>query len=141
MSSEIIKVLDHIAKQLGVAIDWTSQNIMPQLMDIFNRYSQLEITKSIIFILINICIICCMVWLSKIIYKDYKKSKEIKNSTIFMDYYYGRPELSCTGTSIVVIMTFLIIANFISIICNIDNLLSWIFVPEIKTLKLLQGMV
>lgn len=29
MSDEIIKVLDDLSKRAGIAIDWTSQNVLP----------------------------------------------------------------------------------------------------------------
>lgn len=31
MSEEIIKVLDYICEQLGIAIDWTAENVWPQV--------------------------------------------------------------------------------------------------------------
>ena len=34
MSEEIIKVLDYLGEQLGIVIDWSSENVWPQVMDI-----------------------------------------------------------------------------------------------------------
>lgn len=43
MSQEIINVLNYLGEQLGIAIDWTSENIWPQVMDILGRYRLFEI--------------------------------------------------------------------------------------------------
>lgn len=34
MSNEVIKVLDHICDKFGIAIDWSSSNVMPYLQDL-----------------------------------------------------------------------------------------------------------
>ena len=43
MSQEIINVLNYLGEQLGIAIDWTFENVWPQVMDILERYRLLEI--------------------------------------------------------------------------------------------------
>ena len=37
MGEEVIKVLKHLGDQFGVAIDWSSANIMPYLNDLMGR--------------------------------------------------------------------------------------------------------
>lgn len=39
MSEEIIKVIDALCSKFGIAIDWTSANILPQIVYIVDRYS------------------------------------------------------------------------------------------------------
>ena len=42
-SSELIAVLDYLAKKLGIAIDWTNENVMPYLKDLTARFIEHEI--------------------------------------------------------------------------------------------------
>ena len=49
MSNEIIKILDDLGRRIGVAIDWSSENIMPYLEELMNRFIQWEISTSIIW--------------------------------------------------------------------------------------------
>ena len=56
-SNEIIKILDDLSKRLGVAIDWSNENIMPYLNGLVDRFINFEIAKSIIAIVISILII------------------------------------------------------------------------------------
>lgn len=78
MSEEIIKVLDNLAQKFGIAIDWTSQNIMPYLQDLMSRYIQYKNSISTIWIVIAtiliitsiICIIKLIKWTKKDKYYD-----------------------------------------------------------------------
>ena len=53
MSQEIINMLNYLGEQLGIAIDWSSENIWPQVMDILGRYRLLEIVYSCLWIVIQ----------------------------------------------------------------------------------------
>ncbi len=45
MSQEIITVLEYIGEKLGIAIDWTAENVMPQVLAVLSRYRILEIVE------------------------------------------------------------------------------------------------
>lgn len=47
MSDEIIKILDDLGQRFGIAIDWSSQNVMPYLQDLISRYIKYETMTSI----------------------------------------------------------------------------------------------
>lgn len=57
MSDEIIKILDDLAQRFGIAIDWSSKNIIPYLQDLMQRFINYEVLTSIIYIIIGI-ILC-----------------------------------------------------------------------------------
>jgi hypothetical protein len=46
-SKEIITVLDYLCNKFGIAIDWTSENVIPYLEDLCRRYIQYEVFTSI----------------------------------------------------------------------------------------------
>ena len=46
MSEEIIKVLDYLGAQIGIAIDWSSENVWPQVTDILGRYRLFELATT-----------------------------------------------------------------------------------------------
>lgn len=46
-SQEIIDVLDYLCKKFGIAIDWTSENVMPYLKDLGARYISYEVITSV----------------------------------------------------------------------------------------------
>lgn len=57
MSEEIIKILDALAEKFGLAIDWTSANILPYLQQLCGKYVTYEIATSVVWILIGICLL------------------------------------------------------------------------------------
>lgn len=62
MSEEIIKVLDDLGNRFGIAIDWTSENVMPYLQDLFTRFINYKIGTTIMWI-----VICVIVLITSVI--------------------------------------------------------------------------
>lgn len=52
ISEEIIKVLDALSSKLGLAIDWTAENVMPYAQELIDRYVNFEIATSIFYIIL-----------------------------------------------------------------------------------------
>lgn len=52
VSDQIIAVLDALSEKMGVAIDWTSDNILPYLQTLGDKYIRYEIATSIIWMVI-----------------------------------------------------------------------------------------
>lgn len=69
MSEEIIKVLDALAEKFGLAVDWTSANVIPYLEQLCGKYVNYEIATSAIWLLFGIaCLIFGRVLSKKIRY-------------------------------------------------------------------------
>lgn len=130
MSEEIIKVLDNLAQKFGIAIDWTSQNIMPYLQDLTRRYIQHQNTIAITWIIISILIIIISIIA---IIKVYKWTKKNKYDSYDDEYILAM----ITYTIAPILITVFIIVLF----SNIFGLIQNIHMPEltilnyIKTLK------
>jgi hypothetical protein len=56
-SEEILTVLDYLGHKFGIAIDWTSENVMPYLQDLASRYIKYEVFTSIAWIALFVVII------------------------------------------------------------------------------------
>lgn len=72
VSGEIIKVLDDLCRRFGVAIDWTSENVMPYLEDLCARYIQYEVFASIAWCVLPLVVVVVsgLLWvISGIAYK------------------------------------------------------------------------
>lgn len=72
MADEIIKVLDDLSRRFGIAVDWSSQNMMPYLQTLGNKLVHYEIGMAILWIVIGILCICSV----KFWNKKYKQAKE-----------------------------------------------------------------
>lgn len=51
-SQEIINVLNYLCQKFGIAIDWTSENVMPYLEDLCARYISYEVFTSITWMVV-----------------------------------------------------------------------------------------
>lgn len=64
-SQEIINVLNYLGQKFGIAIDWTSENVMPYIKDLCARYIQFEVQTSIAWIVlcVGITTLAGIVWI------------------------------------------------------------------------------
>ena len=54
MSEEIIKVLDALAEKFGLAVDWTSTNVIPYLEQLCGKYVNYEIVTSVVWLILGV---------------------------------------------------------------------------------------
>lgn len=56
ISNQIIEVLDVLCDKLGVAVDWTSENIVPYIETLIRKFITFEIATSIMYIVLFIAL-------------------------------------------------------------------------------------
>ena len=61
ISSEIIEVLDYLGEKFDIAIDWTSNNVLPYLQTLVDKFIKWEISTSIVWIVIAAFVIVAMI--------------------------------------------------------------------------------
>lgn len=66
VSSEIIEVLDYLGEKLGIAIDWTSDNVLPYLQTLVEKFIKWEISTSIVWIVIAVFVMVGMIVLMNV---------------------------------------------------------------------------
>ena len=79
VSSEIIEVLDYLGEKFGIAIDWTSNNVLPYLQALVDKFIKWEISTSILWIAIAAFIIVMTITLNNL-----KGFREINEETYGM---------------------------------------------------------
>lgn len=57
MENKVVEVLDALCDKFGLAIDWTQQNLMPQMIDILGRIRTYYIVTDAVTIFINLAIL------------------------------------------------------------------------------------
>lgn len=140
-SDEIIKVIDELCNKFGVVIDWTGDNVLPYLEQVFERLVRYEITMNIIYSVI------CMVFIVSgtvgcvVVCKYYKRAKTMKESNKFFRYV----EPHCEITDIVLIIGML---SMVSIIVPlgvlsifVEDIIKWSMIPEIQIFEYIQHMI
>ena len=130
MSEEIIKVLDNLGEKFGVAIDWTSSNVIPYLQDLGQRFIQYRnvtaIIQIILFLVLFIASIICIKKLIKWTHtEDYQKDYD--NEVLFIVGVFF-------SIVLIILSTCFIIGNCVGIAQNI-------FIPEVTIINYIQNMI
>lgn len=108
---EVIKILDDLSKRFRVAIDWSSQNIMPYLKDLMDRYVKYNIGA-------NAMVLCLGIISAFIVFVIIKKVKETD--------YLEEPIVTITSVCIILLSIF----SIVSVPTCIINIIRDITIPE-----------
>lgn len=139
MGNEVIKVLNHLGDQFGVAIDWSSTNVMPYLNDLMTRMIKYGIYINIYHIIYAIFItalfIIVTIVLYKIAYKMISKSEENEE-------YVNSAKILSTAFAISLVTTVIValieIGNIKDCIADIIELNT---VPEKYVIEVIQDKI
>ena len=126
----IIKVLDNLANNFGISIDWTSQNIMPYLQDLMSRYIQYQNAIAITWIIISILVVIISIIATIKVYKWTKKNE--------YDSYDDEYMLAAITYMIALVLT---IVSTVVLFCNIFGLIQNIHMPELTILNYTKTLI
>ena len=121
-SQNVIEIFDDLCKKVGIAIDWSAENIMPYIKELFERFIKFEIGTSIFYIALSIfvCIVVGIISLS-----SRKPAKEVGYDEDFLISW-----VYIISTIAVVVFS---VATIVVIGCQIYDIIQAIYLPE-KTL-------
>lgn len=120
MSEEIIKVLDALAEKFGIAVNWTSANLIPYLEQLCGKYVNYEIATSIVWLLLGSICLFTAKYGFKLTKNFIKKYEEIKG------YNYNDVWAALSGIS----TGMLIIIGVVVPICQIFDIVTCFTFPE-----------
>lgn len=127
MSEEIIKVLDALSDKLGVAIDWTKDNVAPYIEELLIRLQHYLLVMDIVgFILCIAGIVLPVLAIKKLI----KYCND--------DYFEDFEELLVAGE---IVLFIIFIVCIIGLFVNGSNLLQSITFPELRILHYIQDLI
>ena len=141
MSQEIINVLNYLGEQLGIAIDWSSENIWPQIMDILGRYRLMEIVYSCLWIIIQSAFIVYALVVFVKCFKASVKIKVTKQDNFWWYSAYSANWMSNAGAVLLIIAGIFGLTSLCILPIEVGDLLRWIIVPEIEYLEMLKGLM
>lgn len=129
MNNKVIEVLEYIGEKVGIAIDWSAENVWPQVAEFMSRYATYEIARSIVFIvgeLVTIVIFAC-IWI--MMSKSYKKKDGL---------WYYNDDITNGVLVCSVIVSFGLIALMI---CGVIDIVAWSIVPEMKFIETISELM
>ena len=143
MSQEIINVLNYIGEKIGIAIDWTADNVLPQVLDILERYRLYQIVGFSMWLLVFIVLAPIFVRFGKSFVNNYKSCSSTKEENSWFEYSKYWNEIRCRAPSVIYTICLIVFSLFalIGLPIIISELLEWIFIPEIQYLDMLRGYI
>ena len=126
-NNQIVELLKELANQMGIAVDWTSQNIRPYIIDIMGRLARYEIFTSVIWILFFVIVILIA---SKLLKMSYKNFKDEDNWTWDEEWF---------GYSAIVLGGVILFASF-CIIIQCHDIGEAIYTPELLLIEQLKSL-
>ena len=105
VSEQIIEVLNYLGQKFGIAIDWTSESVVPAMQNLMSKYIKWEIATSIGWLVFAVTIIGIYIGLVVLYHKK-------ANPRDRWDFGYG-----IAPWAIVIIGSFLFVLIIPLIIC------------------------
>ena len=147
MDNKIIETLDYLGEKIGIAIDWTAENVYPQVIAFMARYKIYEIVANCIWIIFAIgCIFMTYLCIKKYAIPARTKAIAEKQSNFWFEYTrWNCSEDTCElqiGAGILIV--FLIVISIISVflfIFSISDIIKWIVIPEAQFYDMLKGVI
>lgn len=139
-AEEIIKVINELCNKFGIAIDWTSQNVLPYLQELMGRIVTYHIVwKSVIIALY--CILFILMGIgAKAILNSRKKIIADKCSCGNF-FWYKDGDIDEGGIYTLIISGIVLVIALIGIITAIASLLKWIFIPELGLYEYMTNLI
>lgn len=80
VSDQIIQVLDNLCEKFGLAIDWTSENVVPYLTTLGAKLISFEIWTSIASMLFTLLLVIAVTVVTKKLIPVFKRGLELQKS-------------------------------------------------------------
>lgn len=146
LSNEIISILNAICDKVGIAIDWSSQVALPELIDMLNRYGLYLLFDGIHTLIWGILLVLIGIVLIRQTYKSFESSTWAAD-IVEQTNWNGNEELhkSCSGLGIAayIISIVAILIGIGDISIGIDGILKAATVPDVyaaqKIIDMLQN--
>ena len=141
MGDEVIKVLDHLCDKFGIAIDWTSANVMPYLQDLMSRIVKYGIYQNVSDIIYCLILLSIIVLITRKLYKTSYKYASIYDET---NEYDDKSNAMFFTTTFMISLAITVITSIIvlcSIKASVDKIIELSTVPEKYVIEMIQEQI
>lgn len=141
MGNEVIKVLDHLCDKFGIAIDWTSANVMPYLQDLMSRIVKYGIYQNVSDIIYCLILLSIIALITRKLYKASYKYASIYDET---NEYDDKSNAMFFTTAFMISLAITVITSIIvlcSIKASVDEIIELSTVPEKYVIEMIQEQI
>ncbi len=128
MAEEIIKVIDALCEKFGIAVDWTAENIMPYIQELFSKVVLWKMWNAIVAIII------CTILIVGASFAICKICKIVKDFKYGWDDDFWHPWVTALFIAVIAISS-------IVLICNGYSLIKTLIFPDLVMLEYVQKLL
>lgn len=132
MNTEAIEILNAICEKIGVAIDWTGENVMPQLESLIEQYARYLLVSNIVGLVVSVLALIGGIVLGVVVFKSYNSG-----SWAVDDW----DDLSIIGWVAAIAAACFAILGAIGLICTVDAVIKSATIPQIYAAQKLLQMI
>ena len=125
ISEQVIKVLDAVCDKFGIAIDWTSNNVIPYIEQLGNKIVTYDICMSIMWLVVGCIPLTIAFLIKKFLNKKKLEAEEKPNG-----YYLTDGTLDEKAEDCYFVIGILLVVTIVFGIDNIQNIIQGIVFPE-----------
>lgn len=119
MNNEFVKALDAVCNKFGIAVDWSSKNVVPYVQELSTRIVHFKIASAIFFAVVGILMVASTIlWVKLIRYCD-SRCKEKKWSNLDL----------ATCLSIVACIICIVVGICVAL-CSVYDIVTYSVFPE-----------
>lgn len=130
MNKEILEALNQLTDKFGIAVDWSNQNALPYLRDLMGRLVRYEIITSVVRLTVGALFVLSAIWWLKFIKYARKKYEDIG----------GFNDWDVAATVATFAMFIVVLLGIIIVLCQIDDIIQCVVLPEGIILKYIKGV-
>ena len=125
ISEQVIKVLDAVCDKFGIAIDWTSNNVIPYIEQLGNKIITYDVCMSIMWLVVG-----CIPLTTAFLIKKFLNKKKLEAEDKPNDYYFTDGTLDEKATDCYFVIVILLAVAIVIGIDNIQSIIQGIVFPE-----------
>lgn len=142
-SNQVIEILNEICNKLGIAVDWTSENILPQVKIVCEKLVKYFIVQESIMCSFGFLFACVGIVYGIFLIKQFLQCRATKKGNYLFEYdeFGESADLRSytwliNATAIVMGLTGIILFGI-----GLSGLIKWLTVPEIAIIEYLRDMI
>lgn len=145
-SNQVIEILNEICNKLGIAVDWTSENILPQVKIVCEKYIRYIIVQKSIMCGWGFLFVCIGIAYSIILLKQYRRCKTTGKENFLFGYFKNwssgksiefQPNIYILNIVIIIIA----IVGIILLGVGLSELIKCLVAPEMVVIDYLKNMI
>lgn len=131
MNEQTKQTIEYVFEKLGIAVDWTQENVAPRVEQALHKFVIYNIVKSSLDVAIGVALVAIAIIICVMAAKKYFAAGD----SFFWDDFHGDKEVTGAGCVLLLFaMIFFLVGGFVAA-HYLSSLIEWAVAPEVRIIK------